>query len=81
MSLFVGAFSGCGAEITGFSIGEEDGGFFDGFWALSIGEEDGGFFGRFWALSIGGEGRKVGDGVGRWVDSGAVEGVVLVCTT
>ena len=60
MSLFVGAFSGCGVEITGFFIGEEDGG----------------FFGRFWALSISGEGRKVGDGVGRWVDGGAVEGVV-----
>ena len=65
MSLFVGAFSGCGAEITRFSIGEEDGG----------------YFGRFWALSIGGEGRMVRDGAGRWVDCGAVEGVALVCTT
>lgn len=48
MSLFVGAFSRCGAEITGFSIGVEDGG----------------FFGGFWALSIGGEGRLVGNGGG-----------------
>ena len=44
-------------------------------------EEYGGFFSRFWAFSIGGEGRMVGDGVGRWVDDGAVEGVALVCTT
>lgn len=65
MSLFVGAFSGCGAEMTGFSIGEEDGGHFSG----------------IWVLFIGGRGRMEGDGVGRCVGGGAVEGIALVCTT
>nr|POF26597.1 hypothetical protein CFP56_54224 [Quercus suber] len=56
---------GCGAEIMEFSIGEEDGG----------------FFGGFWAFSIGGKGHMVGDGVGQWMDGSAVEGVALVCMT